>query len=209
MSGFTNYHLAISRPQYELARAAGKYERPGTLPAGLNMVKIKDPSCDRFTALLEKVGGPWGWTRRPRYANERTALAQLLAKPDTALYVFRHGDTEVGYAMVNRGKADFDGVFPGGADQEEKLKSIIEIENFGLFPEYTGKQYGHYFLAALFDTLFQNYGTVYLSSRSTNHDRVIPFYRDMGMHVIFTETLPDDLLPSAVPLPLPSRHRLG
>jgi hypothetical protein len=208
MNGFTNYHLAISRRQYERARAAGKYERPGTLPEGLDMVRLENPSYDRFASLLKKVGEQWGWTRRPRYVNARAELTGLLARPDTALYVFRHNETEVGYAMVNAGKADFSGIFPGSADQEEKLKSIIEIENFGLFPEHTGRQYGRHFLAKLFETLFQGYDIVYLSSRSTNHSRVIPFYEGIGMRVLYTETLPDDLLPAATPL-APLRRQLG
>ncbi len=205
MSRFTNYHLTISLSQYELARAAGKYERSG-MPAGLNMVKIEKPSYERFAALLEKVGGPWGWTRRPRYANRREEIERLLAQPDTALYVFRHGESEIGYAMVNSGKAAFSGIFPGSVEQEKKLQSIIEIENFGLFPAHTGKQYGRYFLAALLDALFKDYGIVYLSSRSTNHKRVIPFYESMGMKVLSTEMLPDDLLPAINPLPLSRRQ---
>ncbi|NJN46013.1 MAG: hypothetical protein HC808_05495 [Candidatus Competibacteraceae bacterium] len=34
---------------------------------------------------------------------------------------------------------------------------------------------------------------IYLTSRNTNHAKVIPFYEGLGMTVVHKETLPDDL----------------
>lgn len=71
----------------------------------------------------------------------------------------------------------------------------VEIYKVGLFPEYTGRQYGRYFLPAVFEELFRTNDNIYLNTRSTNHAGVIPFYNGLGMHVFAQETLPNDLLP--------------
>lgn len=188
---FTNYHLYLSKDEYRALKNKNAY--PQT--PGFEVVHIKKPDYALFLSLIRRVGGPWGWTRRPRYclANMRE-IATLLQKPQTCLYLLQKDVQTVGYALISEGKQDFSPLFPAQKNLAAKKQKIIEIENFGLFPEFTGKKFGRTFLPALFDILFAEYDVVYLSSRSTNHARVIPFYTNLGMRILRQEQLENDLL---------------
>lgn len=183
MSAFRNYHLAITKAEYQ----ARSYP---ALTGGLWLAEIA-PTYDTFYALLKRVGGPWGWDRRPRYHDNQAMWEGRLQAPETRLHLFGHQDQVLGYCLAGTVKQDLSDIFTESATGA----SVIEIENFGLFPEHTGKRYGQTFLPAVFSHLFQDYDAVYLTTRSTNHGKVVPFYQGLGMSVIHTEILPDDLAP--------------
>ncbi len=181
MKTFTRYHLAITKNQHQSAR--DKWAVPAE---GLNILEVT-PDYDTFARLIARLGGPWGWTKRPRYAaSNRLSITKLLKKPHTRLFLLRSGEKTLGYCLT---------ATPQSA-QNRFRPEMIEIENFGLFPEHTGKKYGLYFLPAILEELFADHNVVYLSTRSTNHARVVPFYENLGMRVIRQETLPDDLIPA-------------
>jgi hypothetical protein len=201
-NSFTNYHLAISREQFAAARQSGLYEESPLQELGLNIRKIDNPDYTTFSSLIDRVGEPWGWTQRPRYhRTHHDDIEEMLKHPQTELYLLRKDEETLGYCLVTAGKTQFNGAFPGSAKIEQSFRLIIEIENFGLFPEHTGKGYGRFFLPLLFENLLERYNVVYLSSRSTNHKRVVPFYENLGMRILYTEDLPDDLLPDEKPVP--------
>lgn len=181
---YINYHLAISREAFN--RHAYK-----PLPEAFKAKQVK-PDYDTFTILLEGVGGPWGWTQRPRYYDNRVFWERRLHHPETRLFLLTKRDQPLGYCLAGTLKEDLSGIFAGAVTGQY----VIEIENFGFFPQHTGKGYGQVFLPALLGTLLKDYDAVYLSSRSTNHAKVILFYEGLGMEVIHQETLPDDLKPA-------------
>ena len=197
MASFTKYHLAISKDLYLQKQAENLYINP--LPSHeMNILETK-PDYGMFSLLLERTGGPWGWTRRPRYAEgNRQSILKLLGAPETRLFLLRDQQDIVGYCLTAAPsfQNDLRKKFNQYAVSDH---NVIEIENFGLFPEYTGKGYGRYFLPTLFEELLKDHDTVYLSTRGTNHPRVVPFYESLGMRVIHQETLPDDLIPSHRP----------
>ncbi len=197
MATFTKYHLAISKDLYLQGQAGNLYTKP--VPSHeMNILEVKS-DYDMFSLLIERTGGPWGWTRRPRYGEDnRQSIQKLLNAPETRLFLLRDKQDIVGYCLTTAPalQNDLRQKFNHHALPDH---NTIEIENFGFFPEHTGKGYGRYFLPALFGALFKDHDTVYLSTRSTNHPRVVPFYESLGMQVIHQETLLDDLIPSFHP----------
>lgn len=176
MTHFVKSHLSISRARYGFMKAQGAYESDPSFT-----LEEREPNYTAFRMLLDRVGGPWGWNRRPKYRAERKKVEDRLKDPETRLFLLQVRGKTVGYCLASL--------------PEEGFADTIEIENFGLFPEHTGKGYGGRFLPMVFGALFGTYGNVYLSTRSTNHAKVVPFYEKLGMTVTRRERLPDDLVP--------------
>ena len=184
MSFYTNYHLAISKKEH-VSRLKNELRVEGVQK--LSYRAIPATYAD-FQSLLSRYGGAWGWDKRPKYFSTRSALVRRLEQDETRLYVFYKEDKEIGYCLVTA-PAKFRG------KNLRENKHIIEIENIALAAEVTGQGYGRYFLQEMFSILFEHYETIYLSSRSTNHSGVIPFYLRMGMSIIHTEyNVPSDLV---------------
>ncbi len=181
MKHYTNYHLAISKNAYEENMRNGRY----VCEAGdLSIVEI-EPTFAKFRELLDRYGSKWNWDKRPKYLSDSASLRARIADTETRLFLFYSGPKKIGYALVSAPQSF----------RAANNSRIIEIENIVLDSAQTGRGYGRFFLQSLFATLFEKYETVYLSSRSTNHSGVIPFYLRMGMEIIMIEkNMPDDLV---------------
>jgi len=171
---FTNYHLAISREEYN--------DIEYRTDPSLNIEEIA-PDFKKYLTLLVHVGNPWGWDRRPKYANDSENLRTRVEHG--RLHLLKKFNDVTGYCLSVKRK---------DLTSEFNRKSVAEIENFGLFPEHNAKGYGRTFLPLIFNELFKTSDMIYLSTRSTNHPKVIPFYQSLGMKIIRQETLEDDLL---------------
>lgn len=172
---FTNYHLAISKEQY--LKQAYQFQ------SGLN-IQETERDFKTYYNLLQRVGGPWGWDRRPKYYAEMESLKERVYNKGSHLFLLNNFNTAVGYCFAIK-RNDLTSTF--------NRHAVTEIENFGLFLEHTGKGYGRTFLPLVFEKLFEENDLVYLTTRSTNHAKVVPFYTSLGMQVIKTEELEDDL----------------
>lgn len=176
---YSNYKLGLSKKNYHPVNNSKQY--------GLNIERIPGKgNYPIYRAMLEKVGSPWQWNKRPKYANDNIALHQRIAHPSTMIHLFRYFNRIIGYGLTTE-----------RPDLSTTFKRVAEIENFGLCPEYNGKGLGNHLLHETFNYLFeQGYSYIHLESRSTNHEKVIPFYQRNGMKVIeIEENLPDDLIP--------------
>lgn len=178
---FTRNHVAIPRDQYCFLSKAGFYDRDH-----VTLTEVK-PNIKQYDTLLHRVGRSYGWNLRPKYVLDRKALRERLKAPTSRFFLAYKGNHLIGYCFVSQCENSV------GC----RLHNVIEIENFGLFPEYTGRRLGHSFLTLVFDELFKTYDNVYLTTRSTNHRGVISFYESMGMRVIYTEELACDLVRNA------------
>lgn len=187
MSQYKKTHLSIDWDAF----ANANYVEP---TPGLSTIEVA-PDFETFLPLFEAVGSPWDWHRRPKYAEDAEKLKARVETPGTRLYLLqKHGQT-IGYCLTTSFTHDLKYAFNKKAGAAVKREQICEIENFGLFPEHTGNGYGPTFLQSIFEDLFEDYERVYLTTRSTNHSRVIPFYERLGMFVTHEEQKPDDLLP--------------
>ncbi|MFY0601631.1 MAG: hypothetical protein JXR03_18300 [Cyclobacteriaceae bacterium] len=169
---FTNYHLGISKDAFENFN----YK----LDPDLNIQEVF-PHFEDYMRLFKKVGSEWGWDRRPRYYNQDS----LKERVDSGkLFLLKKFDEVKGYCLAID-RSDLTSQF--------NKHSVEEIENFGLFPEFNAQGFGKTFLPLIFNELFKKHDYIYLSSRSTNHEKVIPFYQKLGMKTLKTEILEDDL----------------
>lgn len=179
MDYFFKHHLIMTSQ----LRGKSESDRKSYLPPSFHIEEC-DPNIAYFDFVLQRVGGLWGWADRPKYKYETDSLQHRLLDNQTRLFNFKKGEKLIGYCLVS-------------ASEEEvasQYRNLIEIENFGFFPEYTGKGYGNYFLQAVFDELLKDYDTVYLSTRSTNHHKVVPFYQKNGMVLVKSERKMNDLV---------------
>jgi ribosomal protein S18 acetylase RimI-like enzyme len=184
MMFYNNFHLAISRHDYVRGLNKGIYNNRFQ---GLSLMLV-EPTYEKFIVLLQTYGSEWKWDKRPKYHNNKGDIQQRLENKETKLFTFFKDGIEVGYCLVTPPEK-----FRNNGN--DKYLHIIEIENIALESEFTGSGYGRYFLQEIFAYLFQNYETVYLSSRNTNHTGVIPFYQKMGMSIIEVEkNLPNDII---------------
>ena len=169
---FTNYHLGISKEAFE------NFEYK--IDPDLNIEEVF-PHFSAYIKLFKKVGTDWGWDRRPKYHDEESVKVRV---EKGRLLLLKKFNEVAGYCLA---------IYREDLTMEFNKKSVGEIENFGLFPEFNAKGYGKTFLPQVFKELFKTNDYIYLSSRSTNHKGVIPFYQKLGMKVLKTEELEDDL----------------
>lgn len=191
---FRKIHLVIDTASYEEIKKVGLLKKKDP---ELHIQETQ-PTFENFYPLLSRVGGPWGWNRRPKYIySHKDEIAQRLIDPATRLFLLKKNEETIGYCLVTAYKDELSYTFNGCSKNISISKEqVVEIENFGLFMEHTGQGYGQTFLPQIFDKLFENYKLIYLSTRSTNHPHVVAFYESLGMHVTLIEEFPNDLLPS-------------
>lgn len=152
------------------------------------VLEIKEimPNYETFERLMVRVGGPWNWDKRPTHIRQNAFWRASMNDIRTKLFVLLADGREVGLCLAIRPRiknlCHLHGLNP------------VEIKYFGLFLEETGKGYGGVFLERLFTRLFKHHDEIYLSTRSTNHKKVVPFYIGMGMNVIKREYKPDDVI---------------
>jgi len=193
MKTITKNHLAIGAHRFFWNVRAGRDE---AARGDLNVKEVA-PDYERFRALLEEVGGPWGWTCQERY--REGPLRRRLGEPETRLLMLREGEREIGYALiVGVGQAIKDRFWPV-ANQP----SVIEIENLGLFPGEEGSGRGWSFFEMIMTDLFESHDVVYWTMSSTNYPTLLDYYRRHGMQLLAQDEVPDPRY-KQVPAPTPA-----
>lgn len=178
---FKNFHLVISKETFS--------QLPLETETDIQVIECSAPNLDTFLRLLKRVGGRYGWDRRPKYL-DFSALTQRLQSKETRFFSIQKNSECIGYIFATKP----DNSLLWSLTETIQGRKTIEIENFGLFNSATGTGYGASALQQVFSILLNNNDNVYLSSRSTNHKGVIPFYEANGMSMIHQEMLADDLV---------------
>jgi len=196
---FTKIHLGITRDTFEARDKAGQYQ-PLAEPL---FIKPVQTNYDMFALLTHIVGGPYDWHKRREYHEdaEYQSIKSTIEDKSSRLWLFMHEHEIIGYcqtANVESG-ASLSSVF----DRAVEDVSVAEIFKVGLFPEYTGKKLGHMFVPAVLRELLNKHDAVYLNTRDTNHEQVVTFYQELGLSVLKTETLRDDLIEKVITPPAP------
>ena len=144
------------------------------MPDGLTLKKIESPSYETYRDLHNRVGAPYGWDKRARI-NDAAAMAALVGSPGAEIWQFFNSATSIGYSLFTRAP-----------------DKTAELEDFGFFPEYCGHGYGEFFLPKILERMAAlGIKKVWLTSRSTNHPKVVPFYQKMGFRVIHQAPVPE------------------
>lgn len=132
-----------------------------------NLEKILQPTYEGYRALHNRVGKPYGWDLRARI-NDSPYIQELLEKNSVELWQFKDNVIPIGYSLFTC------------ADDKS-----AEIEDFGFFPEFCHKGYGHFFMVKILERLKERgIQKVWLTTRSTNHPKVVDFYRREGFTVV-------------------------
>ncbi|GEM_PF-2061615 len=206
-TGFVRYDLAITKKMHQANILNCTY--PVLDPDLDPILRVEPESAPNFKDLqdlVERVGRPYKWHLRQEY-NERASVREItkeLKQPTSKRFSFWSGKKEVGGAIIANIEPDVGRIFAKAHDEKRPIDldpsmadRSIEIYKIGLFPEYTKRGWGRYFLPDLLGKLFDDASkpeVVYLNTRDSNHSGVIKFYTGFNMNVIHARSFPNDLI---------------
>jgi ribosomal protein S18 acetylase RimI-like enzyme len=168
MTGVFKTHMEMSLETFQPTIIA--------TPNQFTLRKIEKPSYETYRDLHNRIGAPYGWDKRARI-NDKKGMTALISAKGAEIWEFGEGATPIGYSLMTCAQ-----------------DKTAEIEDFGFFPEYCGRGYGGFFLPKIL-TRLKTLGikTVWLTSRSTNHAGVVPFYQKMGFRITGQTPIPDGI----------------
>lgn len=143
---------------------------PGAAVPGLALESL-DRGSPLVVDLQSRIGAPYGWQSARR--SEHQWVAWLAQHPARAFSLLSLNGEPVGTAAYD--------VHPG----EE-----VEIETFGLLPEFTGKGLGGYALTLTVRRAWRltpAVRRVWLHTSSLDHPHALPNYHRRGFHTYKTE----------------------
>lgn len=144
--------------------------RRAVIPPNAHASRVSPCTPARYRELYAAVGNDWHWHDRDAWSDER--LAEHLADPSVAVYVFTVDGRTAGYFELQR--------HDDGA---------VEIAYFGLFPGEIGKGLGGAMLTVATDTAWQLAATsVWLHTCTLDHPHAILNYRARGFEEFRRET---------------------
>ena len=146
------------------------FERPpplaGPPPLGkLALMRAESCTVSFYRYLYETVGTPWIWFERRLWSDE--ALAAVLAKPTTEIFVLYAGGVPAGFFELD------------AAQPRETLLCY-----FGLMPESIGRQFGPFLLNAAIERAWSRpIGRFWVHTCTFDHPRALPLYQRAGFVV--------------------------
>lgn len=147
----------------------------GQLNAGEVVPGLALEPLDRGSSLVidlqVRIGAPYGWPSARR--SEQEWFTWLARHPARMFWLLSLDGEPVGIAAYD--------VHPG----EE-----VEIETFGLLPEFTGKNLGGYALTLTVERAWRlapSVRRVWLHTSSLDHPHALPNYHRRGFHTYKTE----------------------
>lgn len=169
---------------------------PETMAQGLSEglgVRAVKPTHEQIKRELERIGD--GWHLRDEHVNpdrvEKTRA--LLEGTKTSAWQFTQNGKPIGFCVAVKG---------GFCGEHTRISERFnlhsrrgaEIYKVGLYPEYTGRGYGHIFLPTVQIALLNGQEGVkdqdirsitpnefiYLNTRETNRINSVPFYKSLG-----------------------------
>jgi ribosomal protein S18 acetylase RimI-like enzyme len=143
---------------------------PGRTIADFALSKISTPTYEHYRSFLDRVGSHLGWSSR-RLIQDRDAIERLLFDPLSELLELTVSGTSAGYSVTKF---------------TSPLRHEAEIQDFGLFPEHTGRGYGSCFVPLIIlrlEDVSDNLSRILVCTRSTNGPQVPTFYSRFGFSV--------------------------
>jgi len=191
---FIMNHMLLSKQEYRANQEEGLYDAG---PVGLEIVEDVSPNPGKIRAYIKKIDEaskerPLRWSFRQQYATD-VAVQIILDKPNVHLFILQKGESDIGYCLMHEEALDLSAQFKGKAANQNNAK-IMRIEGFGLFGDERYHGQGAYFLQQMLAYIFeqQQADYAYLTSRGTNHPKVVPFYQQNGFQLIGHERKPPE-----------------
>ncbi|MBX2830586.1 MAG: GNAT family N-acetyltransferase [Rhodospirillales bacterium] len=142
---------------------------PAIIPPGkVAIVRADHPTLSFYRYLYNTVGEPWLWWQRRLLSDDE--LAEILAKPETHVYVLYVAGVPAGFAELDLSDLENDGV--------------IDLHYMGLLPEFIGKGFGKYLLKWAIDTAWSLKPTrVTVNTCTLDHPSALGAYQRAGFVV--------------------------
>lgn len=145
-------------------------DRPAaTIPPGkVAIVRAENPTLSFYRYLYNTVGEPWLWWLRRLMGDDE--LAEILAKPETHVYVLYVAGVPAGFAELDLTNLEENGV--------------IDLHYMGLIPDFIGKGYGKYLLNWAIDTAWGlKPQRITVNTCSLDHPSALGAYQKAGFGV--------------------------
>jgi len=161
-------------------------ERPEIEPprSTLDLLRLTNPSAERYRALFRLVGSPWLWFSR--LTLDDAHLAEIVQHPKVELYtVLDENEREVGMLEL-----DF------------REPHECELAFLGLIPELSGKGHGKWLLAEAVNRAWrEGVDRVHVHTCSLDHPAALAAYRRAGFKPCkrAIERFPDPRLSGILP----------
>ncbi len=149
----------------------------------LDLRPVPRPDLDWYRALFRRVGTPWLWAMHLGIGDAE--LAADIHDPSMPVFVARDGEAEVGLVVL-----------------DARQPGAVEILDFGLVPEATGRGLGRPMMAATLDRAFAlSPERVWLHTCTHDHPAAVAFYKSCGFVAYATgvEVLDDPRLAGILP----------
>lgn len=143
------------------------------LPTAL--MRAQDMPISFYRYLYNTIGEDWLWYER-RLIDDDT-LAGIIHDPDVEVYVLYVKGAPAGYGELDR---------RGGGTE-------IELEYFGLLPDFIGLKLGQFFLRWLVDESWSHEpGRLTVNTCDLDHPSALQLYQSTGFNAYHRETLEFD-----------------
>ena len=143
---------------------------PETSASGVEIRAVDPPDFTVNRRFYCDVGGPWKWTDRLVWGDER--WRRQIERPEIATWM----------ALLN-------GVAVGYAELEKQPGDNVEISYFGLLPEFLGKNLGGWFLSETIRRAWEmDAARVWVHTCTLDHPAALANYLARGFQLYQTET---------------------
>ena len=137
---------------------------------GLSIEHLEAPSADEYRALYRSVGRDYHWADRLLMPDDQ--LRAILQDDAVEIHLLRVGGQPAGYSELDR-----------------RTAGQIELAYFGLFPEFTGRGLGRYFLAWTLQKAWSyRPKRVWVHTCDLDHPAALPMYLKTGFRIYHEKT---------------------
>lgn len=163
-SAMSDMHLRKTVTYLEMLDPAEHSARP--LPAGVVLKRIDPPDWEINRRMYENVGRPWAWRDKLCWTDED--WRDYAVRDDLETWVASLGGVEIGYFELE--------VQPGGH---------VQIQYFGLLPEFTDQGLGGSLLSAAVERAWAVPGArrVWVHTCTLDHPAALPNYLRRGFRI--------------------------
>src|SRR5438132_4844106 len=96
---------------------------PAVAPEGVTIEHVAQPTVEQYRYLYDRVGSDWRWLDRRVLSDDE--LRDIITHSNVDIYLLRVDGEAAGYAELDR-----------------RVVDEIQLQYFGLFPEYIGRGLG-------------------------------------------------------------------
>lgn len=135
-------------------------------PGKIAILRAENPPTHFYRYLYDLVGRKWNWVSRRGHTDDE--IAAIINRPDVFLYVLY-----------------VDGVPGGMAEINATTQGLVEIQLFGLAPDFIGRGLSRYFFANAVDLAWaQNPKEVLIETSTLDHPAALSLYQKFGFVVV-------------------------